>query len=231
MAGAEALWQVQRGLRVSHSACAHSAGLVRPWEPRDPRGGDSPRELVVCEGDETGQELLEQALRVLETGVLGVDVELIRFDLSLENRRKHRERGRARGGARPCVRSGLGLKAATITPEKTGDVGSPNRILREGVGGSVIVRTGRRIPGVSPLAPVVHPIVVVRMAVGDAYGADGAPERDARAARTSRRGGPRGSIAPSAGTWRSTRSERRPARGPASTGVRNGPSRPFTREC
>jgi len=34
------------------------------------------------------------------------------------------------------------------------------------------VRTGRRIPGVAPHAPVVHPIVVVRMAVGDAYGAD-----------------------------------------------------------
>ena len=72
----------------------------------------------------------------------------------------------------PCGRRGLGLKAATITPEHTGDVGSPNRILREGVGGSVIVRTGRRIPGVAPPAPVVHPIVVVRMAVGDAYGAE-----------------------------------------------------------
>jgi isocitrate/isopropylmalate dehydrogenase len=67
---------------------------------------------------------------------------------------------------------GLGLKAATITPPGIGDVGTPNRILREGVGGSVILRTGRRIPGVNPLAPVVHPIVVVRMAVGDAYGAD-----------------------------------------------------------
>ncbi len=68
--------------------------------------------------------------------------------------------------------TGLGLKAATVTPETTGDVGSPNRILREGVGGSVIVRTGRRIPGVAPPASVVHPIVVVRMAVGDAYGAE-----------------------------------------------------------
>ena len=68
--------------------------------------------------------------------------------------------------------AGLGLKAATITPETTGDVGSPNRILREGIGGSVIVRTGRRIPGVAPPASVVHPIVVVRMAVGDAYGAE-----------------------------------------------------------
>lgn len=36
----------------------------------------------------------------------------------------------------------------------------------------MIIRTGRRIPGVTPVAPVVHPIVVVRMAVGDAYGAD-----------------------------------------------------------
>jgi isocitrate/isopropylmalate dehydrogenase len=82
--------------------------------------------------------------------------------------------------------SGLGLKAATITPPGIGDVGTPNRILREGVGGSVIVRTGRRIPGVVPLAAIVHPIVVVRMAVGDAYGAEedrsgtpGSPDEEA----------------------------------------------------
>jgi isocitrate/isopropylmalate dehydrogenase len=35
----------------------------------------------------------------------------------------------------------------------------------------VIVRTGRRIPGVVPLGGVHAPISVVRMAVGDAYGA------------------------------------------------------------
>jgi isocitrate/isopropylmalate dehydrogenase len=35
----------------------------------------------------------------------------------------------------------------------------------------VIVRTGRRIPGVIPLGGVHSPISVVRMAVGDAYGA------------------------------------------------------------
>src|SRR5262249_19801062 len=52
------------------------------------------------------------------------------------------------------------------------DVGSPNRIIREGIGGTVIVRTGRRIPGVTPVAGVHHPISVVRMAVGDAYGAE-----------------------------------------------------------
>jgi isocitrate/isopropylmalate dehydrogenase len=131
---------------------------------------DRPR-LVVCEGDETGQELLEEALRVLDPGVLGVDLELIRFDLSLGHRR-HTGNGVVRDAAEAMRQTGLGLKAATITPERIGDIGSPNRILREGIGGSVIVRTGRRIPGVSPLAPVVHPIVVVRMAVGDAYGAE-----------------------------------------------------------
>ena len=67
--------------------------------------------------------------------------------------------------------AGLGLKAATITPEGADDVGSPNRLIREGIDGKVIVRTGRRIPGVTPVAGVHHPISVCRMAVGDAYGA------------------------------------------------------------
>ena len=58
-----------------------------------------------------------------------------------------------------------------MTPEARDDVGSPNRILREEIGGQVIVRTGRRIPGVVPLGGVHAPISVVRMAVGDAYGA------------------------------------------------------------
>jgi isocitrate dehydrogenase (NAD+) len=128
-------------------------------------------QLVVCEGDETGQELLDEALRVLDPSIIGVPLELLRFDLSLGNRRRTANAVVAEA-AEAMVEVGLGLKAATITPPQTGDVGSPNRILREGVGGSVIVRTGRRIPGVVPLAPVVHPIVVVRMAVGDAYGAE-----------------------------------------------------------
>ena len=65
----------------------------------------------------------------------------------------------------------FGLKAATVTPEGKDDVGSPNRILREAIDGKVIIRTGRRIPGVTPVAGVHYPIAVVRMAVGDAYGA------------------------------------------------------------
>ena len=126
--------------------------------------------IAVLEGDETGQELLEEALRVLEPDVTGLDVELDRYDLSLDNRRAT-ENKVVYEAAAAIREQGLGLKAATITPEGKDDVGSPNRILREEIGGRVIVRTGRRIPGVVPLGGVHAPISVVRMAVGDAYGA------------------------------------------------------------
>jgi len=126
--------------------------------------------IVVLEGDETGQELLEQALRVLDPAVIGVDVELERHDLSLEHRRATAN-GVVTEAARAMKEAGLGVKAATITPEGKDDVGSPNRILREEVDGKVIIRTGRRIPGVTPVAGVFAPISVVRMAVEDAYGA------------------------------------------------------------
>jgi isocitrate/isopropylmalate dehydrogenase len=126
--------------------------------------------IVVLEGDQTGQELLEEALRVLAPDVTGVSFRLERFDLSLESRRATQNEI-VHQGAAALREAGLGLKAATITPEATGDVGSPNRILREEIGGRVIVRTGRRIPGVIPLGGVHSPISVVRMAVGDAYGA------------------------------------------------------------
>src|SRR4051812_38580560 len=126
--------------------------------------------IVVLEGDETGQELLEEALRVLAADVIGAELEFRRFDLSLERRRSTKNQV-VREAAAAIREHGLGLKAATVTPEARGDVGSPNRILREEIGGKVIVRTGRRIPGVMPFGGVHHPISVVRMAVGDAYGA------------------------------------------------------------
>jgi isocitrate dehydrogenase (NAD+) len=127
--------------------------------------------ITVLEGDETGQELLEQALRVLEPELLELPIELDRFDLSLE-RRRATENEVVRAAAKAMRASGLGIKAATITPEGADDVGSPNRLLREEVDGKVIVRTGRRLPGVTPVAGVHHPIAVVRMAVEDAYGAE-----------------------------------------------------------
>ena len=127
--------------------------------------------IVVLDGDETGQELLEAALGVIDPEVIGIEVELEHFDLSLENRRAT-DNAVCTEAAEAMREAGLGLKAATITPEGADDVGSPNRLIREAIDGSVIVRTGRRIPGVTPIAGLHHPISVCRMAVGDAYGAE-----------------------------------------------------------
>jgi isocitrate dehydrogenase (NAD+) len=133
--------------------------------------------IIVLEGDETGQELLDQALRVLDPAVVKIDLEFEHYDLSLQNRRRTRnEVVEAAAGAMKEAR--FGVKAATITPEGKDDVGSPNRLLREAVDGKVIIRTGRRIPGVTPVAGVHYPIAVVRMAVGDAYGAEQWREAD-----------------------------------------------------
>ena len=126
--------------------------------------------ITVLEGDETGQELLEQAVRVLDPAATQVPLQLEHYDLSLENRRRTKNEV-VTAAAAAMRESGFGLKAATITPEGADDVGSPNRILREEIDGKVIIRTGRRIPGVTPVAGVHYPIAVVRMAVGDAYGA------------------------------------------------------------
>ncbi|HEX8051575.1 MAG TPA: isocitrate/isopropylmalate family dehydrogenase [Thermoleophilaceae bacterium] len=126
--------------------------------------------IIVLEGDETGQELLDQAIRLLDPEVTGVAVELEHYDLSLENRRATQNQVVSDAG-RALREARFGIKAATITPEGADDVGSPNRILREELDGKVIIRTGRRIPGVTPVAGVHYPISVVRMAVGDAYGA------------------------------------------------------------
>ncbi len=127
--------------------------------------------IVVLEGDETGQELLDSALRALEADVIGLEIELDRYDLSLDNRRET-DNGVVTEAAEAMADARFGLKAATVTPEGKDDVGSPNRILREAIGGKVIIRTGRRIPGVNPVAGLHHAVSVVRMAVGDAYGAE-----------------------------------------------------------
>ena len=128
------------------------------------------RTIIVLEGDQTGQELLEEALRVLDPKIIRVPLNFKRSDLSLEKRRAT-DNQIVREAAAALREYGLGLKAATITPEKAGDAGSPNAILREGIDGKVILRVGRRLPGVRPVAGVYAPIAVVRMAVDDAYGA------------------------------------------------------------
>jgi isocitrate dehydrogenase (NAD+) len=64
--------------------------------------------IVVLEGDETGQELLEQALRVLDPDLLGIALELERFDLSLANRRATRN-GVCEEAAARMAETGLGI--------------------------------------------------------------------------------------------------------------------------
>lgn len=124
--------------------------------------------IVVLEGDQTGQELLEEALRLLTPDVIGLPLEFERYDLSLENRRATRNQVVYEAAA-AMRRAGYGLKAATITPEGRGDVGSPNAILRREINGTVILRIGRSLPGVSAIGGISAPIAVVRMATEDAY--------------------------------------------------------------
>ncbi len=153
----------------------------------------APLKIAILEGDETGQELLDQAIRVLAPDVIGLEPVLVHYDLSLAHRRAT-DNGVVAEAAAAIREFGFGIKAATITPEGKDDVGSPNRLLREGIDGKVIVRTGRRIPGVTPIGGTYHPISVVRMAVGDAYGAaesregtpDGPDEVAVRVERISR---------------------------------------------
>ncbi len=77
-----------------------------------------------------------------------VELEFPRFDLSLENRRATQNQVVYEAAA--AIREhGSGLKAATITPESAGDVGSPNRMLREEIGGKVIVGPAAGFPASS----------------------------------------------------------------------------------
>jgi isocitrate dehydrogenase (NAD+) len=128
------------------------------------------RTIVVLDGDQTGQELLEESLRVLQPDVIRYPLEFLRFDLSLANRRATKNQVVYEAG-KAIRQYHVGLKAATITPEKAGDVGSPNAILRDVMDAEIILRTGRRIPGVRPVGGIYAPISIVRMARDDAYGA------------------------------------------------------------
>jgi isocitrate dehydrogenase (NAD+) len=133
-------------------------------------GMSDPVRIVILHGDQAGEELLRDALRFLDTELTAVPVDLVNFDLSLQNRRETRNQV-VLEASDALLAAGYGIKAATITPEQKGDVGSLNAILRTRIGGQVIVRTGRRIPSVRPVAGVYSPISVIRMAVDDAYGA------------------------------------------------------------
>lgn len=147
------------------------------------------RTIVVMHGDQTGEELLKEALRLMVPEIIGLTLDFQHYDLSLANRRATKNEV-VYEAAKAMLQSGLGMKAATITPPDPGDVGSPNALLRDAINGTVILRTGRRLPRVRPVGGVHEPISIVRMAVDDAYGAkewrETIPEGDEIAYRTSK---------------------------------------------
>ena len=75
------------------------------------------RTIVILDGDQTGQELLEESLRVLQPDVIRYPLEFLRFDLSLANRRATKNQVVYEAG-KAIRQYHVGLKAATITPEK-----------------------------------------------------------------------------------------------------------------
>ena len=83
-----------------------------------------------------------------------------RFDLSLASRRAT-ENDVVHEAATAIREAGLGLKGGHGDPGRGRRRRQPNRILREDIGGHVIVRTGRRIPGVVPIGGAHFPISVV----------------------------------------------------------------------
>ena len=114
---------------------------------------DSPRWLTACGSSSSRATRPARSCSTAARGrstptVTGLDIELERFDLSLDNRRET-DNGVVTEAAAAMAEARFGLKAATVTPEGKDDVGSPNRILREAIDGKVIIRTGRRIPGVN----------------------------------------------------------------------------------
>ena len=111
-----------------------------------------PRTIVVLEGDETGQELLEEALRTLAPDAIGLELDFPRFDLSLATRRA--TKNAVVSEAATAIRErGLGLKAATITPETPGDASTSTTRLfardrsRRSTNGSFASRSGCRSYG------------------------------------------------------------------------------------
>ena len=93
--------------------------------------------IAVLKGDQTGQELLDEALRVLDPAVTRVDWDFQFCDLSLENRRATKNQV-VHDAAAAIRKTGLGIKAATITPGKPDDVASPTALPRELINEPVI---------------------------------------------------------------------------------------------
>jgi len=89
--------------------------------------------IAVLHGDQTGEELLREALRLLEPGVLGLEVKTRDFDLSLEERR--RTRNQCVLDASAALRElGFGIKARSCASRSTAGSSSARAAASPGCG-------------------------------------------------------------------------------------------------
>ena len=114
--------------------------------------------------------------------VIGIELDLDRYDLSLEHRRATATTSSPRPRAR-CARPATASRRRPSRPRARTTWAPPTASCARRSTARSSSAPGRRIPGVTPIAGVHHPISVVRMAVEDAYGAkqwregtEGAPD-------------------------------------------------------
>src|SRR5690349_1914212 len=77
------------------------------------------KRVAVLHGDQTGEELLQKALQVVDPKLLDVELEFEHFDLSVDKRRETQNQV-VHQAAAALREAGFGIKAATVTPGGSG---------------------------------------------------------------------------------------------------------------
>ncbi len=130
--------------------------------------------LVEMDGDEMTRVLWQWVKEILITPY--VDLKTEYYDLSLENRDATEDEV-TKFAAAACLKYGVGVKCATITPnaQRVEEFKlhkmwpSPNATIRAKMDGTVF-RAPILVKGVEPLVPTwTQPIVIARHAYGDVY--------------------------------------------------------------
>ncbi len=130
--------------------------------------------LVEMDGDEMTRILWKWVKEILIQPY--VDLKTVYFDLGLENRDATDDKVTVEA-AEACLKYGVGVKCATITPntQRVEEFGlknmwaSPNATIRAKMDGTVF-RAPVLVDGITPLVPSwTAPIVIARHAYGDVY--------------------------------------------------------------
>lgn len=130
--------------------------------------------LVELDGDEMTRVLWQWVKDILILSY--VDLKTEYYDLSIQNRDATDDKVTVKA-ANACLKYGVGVKCATITPnaQRVEEFGlkrmypSPNATLRAIMDGTVF-RAPVLVKGVTPLVPTwTKPIVIARHAYGDVY--------------------------------------------------------------